>query len=435
MNMKKNKEMLFSRGFTLVELLVVISIIGILSAVTLASMSSVRKKARDIQRIANLNQIANAIALYQLDSGGIPPGEDGVEYVNGNKEWIPGLAPKYISVVPSDPIDTGEHKFHYSRQGNNYEVISFMEQNGNDVACGDGGSSCQYYEKASGAFLVLVNPGASGWRFASSTEVVITPPPTDDTTPPDTTATNLPAPTELKVGFGIEGSVNNWVKTSESLNFKFDINNLPNVSAFRLYQKKPQDLTFNLVGEFSNPSSLTTCSDKKTYGTWIFTSLGGGPTGCPGSRWSVSRTSSQPVSNYAIGDYLYYATAVNTSGAEGPPTQTSTSTFLGTFPIQTPIIVESPDSLNPTFRWQPASGWSQALGYWVIIAPSDGSSSQRILTPFYSSGPDISKVYDGPALIPGKQYSVWIYGRKHNSDQTEDKASFASGVETFTIAP
>ena len=422
------------KGFTLIELLVVISIIGILSAVTLASMNSVRKKARDIQRIANVNQIATAIALYQLDSGGIPPGEDGVEYVNGNPEWIPGLVPKYISSVPSDPVDTGAHKFHYSRQGNNYEVISFMEQNGNDAACGDGGSSCQYYEKSSGAFLVLVNPGASGWRFASSTEVVTTPPPTDDITPPDTTAVNLPAPTELRVGFGIWSGVSNWVKAAESLSFKFDVSRLSDVSVFRLYQKKPQDLTFHIVGEFSNPSSLTTCSDKKTYGTWLLTSLGGS-SGCPSSAWHTSRTGSYPVSSYAVGDYLYYVTAVDASGTEGPTTQTSTSTFLGTFPIQNPITFEPSDSLNPTFRWQPASGWSQALGYWVIVAPSDGSGSQRMLTPFYSSGPDISKVYDGPTLIPGKQYSVWIYGRSHNADQTEDKASFASGTTTFTAAP
>ncbi|MCR4274505.1 MAG: prepilin-type N-terminal cleavage/methylation domain-containing protein [Candidatus Campbellbacteria bacterium] len=169
--MEQIKKTLFNRGFTIIELLVVIAIIGILSAVVLVSISIAREKARDAQRVANINQIAIAIALYETDNG-VPPGESGVEYVNGKPEWIPGLAPKYIPSVPSDPIDAGEHKFHYSRNGNDYEVISFLEQNGNDASCGDGGSSCQYYEKSTGAFLALVNPGASGWRFASSTEVV-----------------------------------------------------------------------------------------------------------------------------------------------------------------------------------------------------------------------------------------------------------------------
>ena len=408
------------RGFTLIELLVVIAVIGILSAVVLASLNIAREKARDAQRVVNVNQIANAIALYETDSGGVPPGEDGVEYVNGNPEWIPGLVPKYISSVPSDPIDTGEHKFHYSRNGKNYEVISFMEQNGNQAACGDGGSTCQYYEKASGAFLAIANPGASGWRFASSTEIIPPPPPTPIA---------LPAPTGLRVGFGIGSGVSGWVKASESLSFSFDINSLSNVSAFRLYQKKPQDSSFSVVGEFNNPSLLTTCSTKRTYGTWYLVSLGGGPTGCPGPGWHVSRTSMYPVSSYVVGDYLYYVTAVDASGTEGPASITGTSSFLETFAIQ----VESGSS-NPTFSWPVVSGWSRTPAYWVIVAPSDGTGSQRMLTPFYAAGPVASKVYDGAALDPGREYSVWVYGRSHSADQSEDEMSFASGRVTFTAA-
>jgi len=188
-------------GFTLIEILVVVAIVGILSSIVIAKLNTAREKARDAQRVASVNQITNAVALYQNDNGGLPPGGDGVEYLNGNPEWIPGLVPKYISAIPSDPIDVDEHKFHYSRQGNDYEVISFLEQNGNQAACGDGGSSCQYYEKASGKFLALANPGASGWRFASSTEIVTSQPATATTTdeiiPPP--IASLPAPTELRV--------------------------------------------------------------------------------------------------------------------------------------------------------------------------------------------------------------------------------------------
>jgi hypothetical protein len=246
---------------------------------------------------------------------------------------------------------------------------------------------------------------------------------------------NLPAPTELKVGYGIMSGVANWVKISESFNFKYDFASLANVSAFRLYQKKPQDSSYTMVGEFSDPSGLITCSTKRTYGTWTLSSLGGGPTGCPGSSWYLTRTSAYPVSSYAVGDYFYYVSAVNTSGVEGPISLLSFITFLGTFSVQTPITVETAGTLNPTFRWTPAGGSSQPLSYWVIVAPSDGSGSQIMLTPFSSSGPNISKVYDGPALIPGKQYSVWIYGRSHNALQTEDIDSYASEVATFTVSP
>lgn len=440
--MKKIKKVSFNRGFTLIEILVVISIIVILGSVVLVSMNDMRVKARDVQRVANINQIANAIALYQIDSRGVPPGENDVEYVNGNPEWIPGLAPKYMSSVPSDPVDAEEHKFHYSRHGNDYEVISFLEQNGNDAACGDGGSSCQYYEKASGAFLALVNPGASGWRFASSTEVVIVPPPTSiSPTPTPTTTTTqtpspspsspFPTPTGLRVGFGIGGGVNSWVKAAESLSFNFDADSLPGVSAFRLYQKKPQDSAFNLVAEFSNPPSSAPCNVERIHGTWSLTSLS---VNCPGSGWHISRTSLYPVSSYAVGDYSYYVTAVDILGVEGSPSMTGISTFLETFAIQSPILVESSNSLNPTFRWPVVSGWPTTPAYWIIVAPSDGTGQQRMLTPIYASGPIGSKVYDGSALDLNKEYSVWIYGRTHNADQSRDQISFALGKATFMIA-
>ncbi len=170
--MKKDKKSFFNHGFTLIELLVVISIVAILSTIIYSSVSDARVKARNTQRVANINQIEVAIALYQNDHGGTPPGEDGVEYVNGNKKWIPDLVPEYIPELPSDPIDKNGNKFHYTKNGKNYEVIAFMEKHGNDASCGDGGHSCQYYEKGSGEFLVIANPGASGWRFESTTEII-----------------------------------------------------------------------------------------------------------------------------------------------------------------------------------------------------------------------------------------------------------------------
>jgi prepilin-type N-terminal cleavage/methylation domain len=64
---------LSKKGFTLVELLVVISIIGLLSTIAVVSLGSARAKARDGKRIADVKQISTSLEQYYADQGGYPP--------------------------------------------------------------------------------------------------------------------------------------------------------------------------------------------------------------------------------------------------------------------------------------------------------------------------------------------------------------------------
>ena len=173
--MKKLKEyfkkIFIKRGFTLVELLIVIFIIGLLGSVIVVNLSSAREKARDSYRLASLNQVEKAIELYKNDNNGEPPGIEGVEYVNGVTDWIPGLVPDYIPELPSDPINSMAHKFHYFRHGYDYGVMTFLERSTNTEGCEDD-NSCQYAEVTSGDSLEITNPGESDWRFTDSTEIV-----------------------------------------------------------------------------------------------------------------------------------------------------------------------------------------------------------------------------------------------------------------------
>src|SRR5262249_23543227 len=61
-----------NRGFSLIELLVVISIISLLSSIIFAAVSKSKQKAEDARVAAEVHQVQTDLELYYEDSGGYP---------------------------------------------------------------------------------------------------------------------------------------------------------------------------------------------------------------------------------------------------------------------------------------------------------------------------------------------------------------------------
>ena len=78
-----------SRGFTLVEVLVVIGIVAILSTLVYASISDTRAKSRDAQKIADVSNIQLSLSMYYNQNGG--------EYPTS----LDLLVPKYLPQIPN----------------------------------------------------------------------------------------------------------------------------------------------------------------------------------------------------------------------------------------------------------------------------------------------------------------------------------------------
>jgi len=64
-----------NKGFTLVELLVVMAILGVLVTLIGTAFRTAQARGRDVQRKSDLKQIANALELFFNDYGFYPPGD------------------------------------------------------------------------------------------------------------------------------------------------------------------------------------------------------------------------------------------------------------------------------------------------------------------------------------------------------------------------
>jgi prepilin-type N-terminal cleavage/methylation domain-containing protein len=102
-----------SSGFTLIELIVVITIIGFLSTFVLTNLGESRKRTRDQVRVSAMIQLRTALQnrfasvgtfpIQSADWGSSDP-LDNVTGPKGGNTWIPGLtSATTISALPADP--------------------------------------------------------------------------------------------------------------------------------------------------------------------------------------------------------------------------------------------------------------------------------------------------------------------------------------------
>ena len=79
-----------NRGFTLIEMLVVIAIIAILAGIVLTGVLGFQASARDTRRIGDLRNMQSLVELYYTRSGFYPPNKADIEDVGKVPTGPPG---------------------------------------------------------------------------------------------------------------------------------------------------------------------------------------------------------------------------------------------------------------------------------------------------------------------------------------------------------
>jgi type II secretion system protein G len=152
----------FRRGFTLVELLIVIAIIGVLATLLMVNFVGVRQRARDAQRKSDLRQVQSALEIYRSDNGSYPANAAGnILAANCGSTSLGNAActTTYIQKIPVDPSGSTYYNngnYFYSSNNTTYTLGACLENSGDSqgVQSNPGsGSGC-----TSGTYYVINNP-------------------------------------------------------------------------------------------------------------------------------------------------------------------------------------------------------------------------------------------------------------------------------------
>lgn len=113
-------------AFTLVELLVVISIVGMLSSVVFAGVTTARVKGKDASRVQTVAQIRNALELYYSDNKVYPP----VPVSGKIEDMVTASLMNYVKTLPSNFSVVGHTTEYILNSSGGYQLLMTTEAGG-----------------------------------------------------------------------------------------------------------------------------------------------------------------------------------------------------------------------------------------------------------------------------------------------------------------
>ncbi len=133
------KQFTHRKGFTLIEMLIVIAIIGILASIVLVGIGPVQRQARDSRRAADLRQVQNALELCFSKTGSYPPSSNWAILTNN---LTGGGSPASTlcgtgGVVRQVPATPSGAQYEYAQVGTGYVLAATLEDTASTLLAND----------------------------------------------------------------------------------------------------------------------------------------------------------------------------------------------------------------------------------------------------------------------------------------------------------
>ncbi|UCE49670.1 MAG: type II secretion system major pseudopilin GspG [Phycisphaerales bacterium] len=114
------------RGFTLIELMIVVVILGLLATTIMPKLLSKPDKTRVQKAKFEIRQIETALAMFRTDNGRFPTTSEGLQALVSNPGRLPDYDPDgYLPKVPLDPWKNSYIYISPGLNGRGYDLVSY----------------------------------------------------------------------------------------------------------------------------------------------------------------------------------------------------------------------------------------------------------------------------------------------------------------------
>jgi general secretion pathway protein G len=109
---------LTSRGFSLIELLIVTAVIGLIAAIAIPNLVNAIQRGRQARTVGDARAISNAIGMYQQDYAKFP--------IAASWVGVDSIRPHILAYMGNfNELDGWQRTYQYQSDGDNYTLVSY----------------------------------------------------------------------------------------------------------------------------------------------------------------------------------------------------------------------------------------------------------------------------------------------------------------------